>query len=95
MIEHVISALMEDLEERRYRAYLTDALMIITENTARGVQGKYLTKRWADKFVPVDSRTCDEIAADVIRNAGLVVKDGEINGLNEPCSAADAGQKQL
>lgn len=81
VIEYVISALMEDLEERRYRAYVTDALMLIAENTARSVNdGKYFTQRWIEKLLPVDNRTGDEIVLDTIRNAGLTVKGGELNG---------------
>ena len=72
--EHVIAAVKEDAEERRYRAYITDALMIITENTARYAGGKHLTKRWYAKYEPKDERTPDEIAIDVIKNAGLTLQ---------------------
>ena len=91
VIEYVISSLMEDLEERRYRAYITDALMILTENTAHSVkEGKYLTQRWAEKFLPVDNRTGDEIVLDVIKNAGLTLKGGETNGFACTGGAFDA-----
>ena len=74
VIEHVISCFMHEIEERRYRAYITDALMILTENTTKFAGGRHLTKRWADKFIPVETRTAEEIAADIIQNAGLVVQ---------------------
>lgn len=77
MIEHVVSGYLEELEERRYRAYLTDALMAIAENTARDAGGKAMKARWAEKFMPVDTRTGDEIAMDVVRRAGLVYRGGE------------------
>ena len=92
MIEYVISAFMEDLEERRYRAYVTDALMFIAENTAHSVNdGKYFTQRWAEKFLPADNRTGDEIVLDTIRNAGLTVKGSELNGFDGFSGAINAG----
>ena len=78
VIEHCIDAYAQMMEDRRYRAYVTDALMIMTENTAKFAGGKHLTQRWADQFKPVDNRTAEEIAADVIRNAGLI-QGGELN----------------
>lgn len=77
MIEYVISAYLDDLEERRYRAYITDALMTIAENTARYAGGKVLSVRWAEKFMPVDNRSGEEIAMEVIKNAGLIYNGGE------------------
>ena len=55
VIEHCMNAYLQTMEERRYRAYLTDALMIITENTAKFAGGKHLTQRWVDQFKPVDN----------------------------------------
>lgn len=72
VIEHCVETYTRMMEERQYKAYLTDALMIITENTAKFAGGKHLTQCWADQFKPVDNRTAEEIAADVIRNAGLI-----------------------
>ena len=42
-------------------------------------QSKYLTVRWAELVdrKPVDNRSGDEIAADIIARAGLVPKGGE------------------
>lgn len=62
-------------KETAYRIYVTDALKTISENTAKYSGGSYLTKRYADiiKPGPVDSRTGEEIAADVIKKAGLKV----------------------
>lgn len=55
--------------------YVTDALSVIAENTARYVGGSHMTMRWADAINPhaEEERTGAEIAADVIRRAGLVV----------------------
>lgn len=77
VIEHILSAYIAELEERRYRAYITDALLILTKNTAKYAGGDYLQERWAAKFIPQDTRSGDEIALDVIRRAGLKLKDGE------------------
>ena len=66
------------MEQKRYRTYITDALMLITENTARFIsEGKYLTSRWVGEPKKQDTRTGDEIAADVIKKAGIVFKGGE------------------
>lgn len=55
--------------------YVTDALKIIGENTARYAGGSHMTQRWADVITPKnqDTRTGAEIAADVIKKAGLKV----------------------
>jgi len=64
------------MEERRYRAYITDAQMILVENIAHAFGGKILSKRWVEDYIQ-DERTGDEIAAEVIKNAGLIIKGGE------------------
>ena len=64
-----------------YRIYVTDCLRMISENTANISKGIYPQKRYADflKTPIVDKRTGEEIAADVIKKAGLVViKDESI-----------------
>ena len=55
--------------------YVTDALKILGENTARYAGGSHLTKRWAELLNPAkpDHRSGAEIAADVIQKAGLKV----------------------
>ena len=78
MIEHCVSLFLKEQEEKRYRAYVTDTLMLISENTARFVsEGKYMNRRWADALKPQDNRTGDEIAAEVILNAGLRFQEEE------------------
>ena len=61
--------------EVAYRIYVTDCLRMMTENTARFAKGNYIKKRYADflKNPVQDNRTGEEIAADVIKKAGLVV----------------------
>lgn len=78
MIEHCVSAFEEEQEQNQYRAYITDALMLLTENTARSVEnGKYLTSRWVKNLIKEDTRSGDEIVIDIIKNAGITFKGGE------------------
>lgn len=48
---------------------------MITENTAKYSGGNYMTSKYADVIYPKakDNRTGDEIAADVIKQAGIEV----------------------
>ena len=73
--QHVIQAYQQEQKEFAYRAYMSDALKLITENTAKYARGSHLTKRYADIVTqkPADTRTGAEIARDVINAAGLVV----------------------
>lgn len=94
MIEHCISALSYDRKKARelksFEAYVTDALMLITENTTHvatmgGVVncGKWLKDRWIDIIndTPIepqetDDRPCEEIAQDIF---------ARIRGNNNEC----------
>ena len=53
----------EYLTSKAYRIYMTDAVRILTENTARAFQGKYLEERWIDRVSPrkEDNRTAEDI----------------------------------
>lgn len=48
---------------------------MISQNTANAFKGTYMTSKYVDLInrKPVDSRTGDEIAADVIKKCGLKV----------------------
>lgn len=67
VIEHYISFFHKYQEEAAYRAYVTDALRLITENTAKAVQGSYIKARYADMIAPQkqETRTADEIIYDI------------------------------
>jgi hypothetical protein len=68
----MVARLLADMETLTYRVYTTDTLQQI----AKAQQGgSYLSKRYADLIDsgPRDTRTGDEIAADVIARCGLVV----------------------
>ena len=58
-----------------YRIYVTECLRIISENTAKMGGGSYITAKFADIINPkhVDNRTGEEIAADIIKRAGIEV----------------------
>jgi len=36
-----------------------------------------MSASWVEQYLPKDERTGDEIAADVIKKAGLILKGGE------------------
>lgn len=72
-MRYVRARIGEDEEAQTFRIYATDALMNIAENTARFVSGgKYLSRRWIELFEdnPVDTRSGDEIAIDVLQRSG-------------------------
>ena len=71
-----MARLNERAKTEAYRIYVTDALRIVAENTARYAGGNYIKARYADMIEPKkqDNRTGDEIVADIIKRAGLVVK---------------------
>ena len=58
-----------------YRIYIGDCLRIISENTAKMGGGSYITAKFADIInpKPVDDRTGEEIAADIIKRSGIEV----------------------
>lgn len=58
-----------------YRIYVTDCLRMATENTAKMSQGSYTAARFYDIInpKPVDNRNVEEIAADIIKRAGIEV----------------------
>lgn len=67
--------LKQQIEAEAYNAYTAECLRIITENTAKLSHGSYIQKSYIDMIYPhaVDNRTGEEIAADVIKAAGLKV----------------------
>lgn len=59
-----------------YRVYVTDALRLTVENTAKYAGGSYIKARYIDIIEPKkqENRTGEEITADIIQRCGLVVK---------------------
>ena len=58
-----------------YRIYVSECLRIISENTAKMGGGSYITAKLSDIInpKPADNRTGEEIAADIIKRAGIEV----------------------
>ena len=71
VMQHCMEHMRRKMDERRYRAYITDALMAISENTARFNGGSGMVGRWIDYYRPEQTRTTEEIITDVIAKAGL------------------------
>ena len=58
-----------------YRIYVTDCLRMATENTAKMSQGAYTAARFYDIINPnpFGNRSGNEMAADIIKRAGIEV----------------------
>lgn len=71
--------LEEDIRREVYEVYVTDALRHITENTARFGGGQFMKSRYYDSIhpQPVSDKSGEEIAADIIRRAGLKMKGSD------------------
>ena len=74
---YVKSKILDDAEELIYKRYITDGLRDITESVSQAFGGNYLSVSFFDLFdnnkKQTTTRTGEEIAADVIKKAGLVV----------------------
>ena len=67
---YAITRYSKEYRDVVYKMYVTDSLQLNPQN-------KYLTAKYSDLIDTdkvVDTRSADEIALDVILNAGLVVK---------------------
>ena len=71
-----MARLNEKARNDAYRIYVTDALRLVAENTARYASGDYIKMRYAEIIEPKkqDNRTCEEITADIVARCGFVVK---------------------
>lgn len=74
-------AYKEHLREQSFRVYLTDAVRLACENTAKIGGGSSISKRWADMIgsqnkgaLARDTRSPEEIIADVVEKAGLTIQ---------------------
>ncbi len=68
-----------------YRIYVTDALRVVAENTAKFVGGCSIERRYIDVVKPKkqDNRTCEEITADIVARCGLTIKKAAPDGAAE------------
>lgn len=74
-----MAAFLQECKEKQYKAYVTDALKAIVENTARFGGGVVINERWYDiqnRKRVADNRTADQIAADIVKRAGLTLAEG-------------------
>ena len=70
-----ISLFQKEQEDKAVKIYYAECLRIITENTAKIGGGSYIAVKLADILNPkhVENRTGEEIAADIIKRAGIEV----------------------
>lgn len=74
-ILYVVARFLKETEDDIYRIYTSDALRVLAMNG--GFRGAtYPTQRYAEMIhlKPSDTRSGEEIAADVIMQCGLKVK---------------------
>ena len=70
-----MSLFQKEQEDKAVKIYYAECLRIITENTAKIGGGSYITVKLDDILNPkqVENRTGEEIAADIIKRAGIEV----------------------
>lgn len=75
MKDFCISLFKKEQEDKAVKIYYAECLRIIAENTAKRCVGSYITVKLADILNPnpVDNRNGEEIAADIIKRAGIEV----------------------
>ena len=63
VIEHYIAYFKKEQHEKAYKFYVTDALRLITENTAKANGGRYLQARYVEYVEPIkeETRTAEEV----------------------------------
>ena len=74
-MRYAIARYQSQQRDLAYRIYIADCLRMVTENTAKAVCGSYISAKFADIInpKPVDDRAGEEIAADIIKRAGIQV----------------------
>ena len=75
MNDFCISLFQKEQEDKAVKIYYAECLRVITENTAKMGGGSYITAKLFDIInpKPVEKRTGEEIAADIIKRAGIEV----------------------
>lgn len=87
IMEHCVAAFRKEKRKEAFEIYLTDAVKCIGDTLANIHGGSHMRSRFAEFFEEKDKRTGNEIAADVIKRAGLKI-GGDENGSNDPESAS-------
>lgn len=75
--EYCITRFRHRQEEKQYRSYIADVLMTINNNLTSAFGGTAVTMRYIDLNKPVDTRSGDDIAVDVMKAAGLTFAQEE------------------
>lgn len=71
VVDYCISRYKHKQEQKQYHVYVTDVLMTIANNVCNIAGGEKIKTRYQDLGKPQDTRTGNEIAADVMKRAGL------------------------
>ena len=74
-MRYAIARYQSQQRDLAYRIYVTDCLRMISENAASGGGRSYMAAKFEDVVnpKPVDNRTGEELAADIIKRAGIEV----------------------
>ena len=74
-MRYAIARFNQHQRDLAYRIYVAECLRMISENAASGGGGSYMAVKFEDIITPkpVDNRTGEEIAADIIKRAGIEV----------------------
>ena len=73
-MRYALSRYRSEAEDKAYRVYITDALKVLTGNKINYAGGSVMSGRYAYLLKPAYTRSAEEVAAAVIKKAGLVVK---------------------
>lgn len=69
MIDHCVGFFQRKQEEKKYRIYITDALKVLTENTAKIFGGATMKMRYAELIdtepQKEEKRTADEVVDSI------------------------------
>lgn len=71
-MRYVVSKIVQRREEVAYRIYITDALLVIGQNTQRFAGGSTMKMRYKDILFPApeETRTAEEIKQHIISKLG-------------------------
>ena len=69
--DYCISRFRKRQKEELYKVYIADNLMILNNNIAHAFGGSIITTRDADSGKPVEKKSGDDIAVDIMQRAGL------------------------
>lgn len=76
VVDYCVSRFKREQEEKRYKSYIADVLMTLNNNIVDALGGYRIARRYIDMDKPVDRRSGDEVALDVIKRAGLTLAEG-------------------